>query len=362
MVKWLEDLNSFARRDSIYVLMFSFIVLFNLILASASTPQEKAKTKEVYGSKALLEKRDSINKTDELEMSRKDIENILEKRPGIFRVLNLTSLAFILFVILSILINVFVISVKLEKGVFDIATYRPPPAAWSLGDVARVVILFFFFSYIIVISESFLANLVPLFKWGNFRTMLNSSIMDILTAVFIVYFIKYKYGQRIISLGLTIKNIFRNISYGLIAYIACVPIFLAVTFFVFLVVKVTGYVPQKQYVVEMFLKEENPTLLIYSSVFASILGPIVEEIFFRGFMYNAVKKLTGVFWAVVLVSAVFAALHTNVVGFLPIMVLGLVLTYMYEKTGSLIPSITIHIAHNAAMVFLVFLVKEIKAI
>jgi membrane protease YdiL (CAAX protease family) len=79
-------------------------------------------------------------------------------------------------------------------------------------------------------------------------------------------------------------------------------------------------------------------------------------------MYNAAKKAMGVFWAMMLTSAIFSALHTNLAGFLPIMALGMLLTYMYEKTGSLVSSITIHIIHNLAMVFFVFLAKGIGSL
>jgi membrane protease YdiL (CAAX protease family) len=47
------------------------------------------------------------------------------------------------------------------------------------------------------------------------------------------------------------------------------------------------------------------------------------------------------------------------VGFLPIMALGLLLTYLYEKTGSLVSSMAVHIMHNVAMVILVFLARNI---
>jgi membrane protease YdiL (CAAX protease family) len=40
------------------------------------------------------------------------------------------------------------------------------------------------------------------------------------------------------------------------------------------------------------------------------------------------------------------------------MILGLLLTYLYERTGTLVSSITVHIIHNLSMVFLVFLVKQ----
>jgi membrane protease YdiL (CAAX protease family) len=119
------------------------------------------------------------------------------------------------------------------------------------------------------------------------------------------------------------------------------------------------YVPEKQPVVELFLKEKNAPFLIYTSLFAAIVGPMIEELFFRGFMYNAFKKRIGIFWAMVITAATFATLHSHVVGFLPIMVLGMLLAYMYEKTGTLVSSITVHMVHNLSMVFLVFLVKQL---
>jgi uncharacterized protein len=74
------------------------------------------------------------------------------------------------------------------------------------------------------------------------------------------------------------------------------------------------------------------------------------------------KKTIGVFWAALFTSCVFSVLHAHVVGFLPIMALGLLLIYIYEKTGTLVAPITVHIMHNAGMVFLVFLIKQLQAL
>jgi membrane protease YdiL (CAAX protease family) len=107
------------------------------------------------------------------------------------------------------------------------------------------------------------------------------------------------------------------------------------------------------------MKEKNTMFLFYTSLFTAIVGPFIEELFFRGFMYNALKKFTGIFWATMLTAAVFAALHTNVIGFFPILALGIVLAYLYEKTGSLVSSITVHMIHNLSMVMFIFLVKQL---
>jgi membrane protease YdiL (CAAX protease family) len=96
-------------------------------------------------------------------------------------------------------------------------------------------------------------------------------------------------------------------------------------------------------------------VLIFSTLIVVILGPVVEEVFFRGFTYNAIKRKWGVKSAIALTSIVFAALHGTLFGFAPILLLGFLLAYMYEKTGSLVPSITIHILHNGLMMLFLFL-------
>ena len=128
------------------------------------------------------------------------------------------------------------------------------------------------------------------------------------------------------------------------------------------IINMTKYVPERQPLVELFLKEKDTAFLAYTSLFAAIVGPIIEELFFRGFMYAALKKYIGVFAAMVATAAVFAALHTHIVGFFPIMALGMLLAYLYEKTGTLVSSITVHVIHNLSMVFLVFLVKQVGII
>jgi membrane protease YdiL (CAAX protease family) len=187
----------------------------------------------------------------------------------------------------------------------------------------------------------------------------NSSALDILTVVFILYFTPGRYRERLASLGVMVKNFTRNVFYGIVGYLAVVPVLAIILAVTALLISLFKYVPEKQPVVELFMKEKNTMFLFYTSLFTAIVGPFIEELFFRGFMYNALKKFTGIFWATMLTAAVFAALHTNVIGFFPILALGIVLAYLYEKTGSLVSSITVHMIHNLSMVMFIFLVKQL---
>lgn len=244
------------------------------------------------------------------------------------------------------------------RGSLDIRSLSPPPAGWTLWDAFKVVMLFLFFGYIMVLSEAFLSRVVPALKSENIRMILNTSVLDVVAVILVIYFAVTQYKNRIEALGLSLKNVFKNIFYGLAGYIALVPVLVLILAATAVVINITKYIPAKQPVVELLLKEKDTAFLAYSSLFAAIAGPFVEELFFRGFLYGALKRYISVFWSMLVTAALFAALHTHVVGFLPIMALGVLLAYLYEKTGTLVSSITVHIAHNLSMVFLVFLIKQ----
>jgi len=78
-----------------------------------------------------------------------------------------------------------------------------------------------------------------------------------------------------------------------------------------------------------------------------VLAPAGEETLFRGILYPTIKQAGFPKLALWLTSLTFAAIHLNVVTFLPLLVLSLLLTLVYEKTNNLLAPITAHSAFNA---------------
>lgn len=80
-----------------------------------------------------------------------------------------------------------------------------------------------------------------------------------------------------------------------------------------------------------------------------ILTPLAEEIVFRGAI---LRKLLGIFddrwhWVAIAVSAViFGAVHGNWPQFVHAALLGLLLGWMYYRTGSILPGIMLHWVNN----------------
>ncbi len=78
-----------------------------------------------------------------------------------------------------------------------------------------------------------------------------------------------------------------------------------------------------------------------------VLAPICEEVFFRGFMQRAMEAYGGLS-AYVITGVLFGAMHilNGMNNLLPATLLGLALGYLAYRTGSLWPSVALHMGTN----------------
>lgn len=359
-----NNIIDFVRRERLYLLILLFILTVNAIVLmpsrEARPPREPVMVSETPVVVSAIDAPEPTAK--ELEaLRRAELEKLFRQNSGLAVIFGLTSLFIIAIFILGVAIDAILVSIRLSGKRLDISTYQLQTVRWGVWDVAKVIILFIFFGYIVIMIESVLVRYLPILKDDNVRMILNSSVLDILGVIFILYFCMIEHKEKMIALGISMKNFARNVCYGMAGYIAMIPILVGILAATAIIVNIIKYVPPKQPVVELFLKEKNVTFLAYTSIFAAIFGPMIEELFFRGFMYNAFKKHIGFFWAMMITSATFAALHAHSVGFVPILALGMLLAYMYERTGTLVAPVVIHMTHNLAMVALVFMVKQLGA-
>lgn len=85
--------------------------------------------------------------------------------------------------------------------------------------------------------------------------------------------------------------------------------------------------------------------MLLSFITVGILGPIIEELFFRGFVFGCLRKYGSVF-AAIMSSLAFSMLHLNFVQGLPVFFFGLVFCWAYRRTDSLWIPIALHITNN----------------
>ena len=104
-----------------------------------------------------------------------------------------------------------------------------------------------------------------------------------------------------------------------------------------------GVDTQGEEVMKAFAGLDSPVWLVLTGV---IIAPLVEEIFFRGFLFQGFRQRYGWIAALLLSSGIFAAAHLDPVSFIPTFVLGAVLGYVYHRSNSLWPNIILHFLNN----------------
>lgn len=96
------------------------------------------------------------------------------------------------------------------------------------------------------------------------------------------------------------------------------------------------------------------------ALFGILVAPLVEELFFRGFLYPALARKIGVAASVVLTSAGFALMHEGQLAhaWAPLLVLFLVgtcLTIVRAVTKSVAVAVLLHVGYNTTLFALMFL-------
>ncbi len=110
-----------------------------------------------------------------------------------------------------------------------------------------------------------------------------------------------------------------------------------------LVLILLGVDTQGQSILKTIADLDSPVWLILVGV---ILAPLIEEIFFRGFLFQGFRQRYGWFASILLSSGIFAAAHLDPVSFIPTFVLGTVMAYVYHRSNSLWPGIILHFLNN----------------
>ncbi len=96
---------------------------------------------------------------------------------------------------------------------------------------------------------------------------------------------------------------------------------------------------------------------------AFTLGPVTEEIFFRGFLQNALRSRLAVVPATLLQGAIFALLHIGygLMYMVAVFFIGLILTAVYEWRKSLLTPVFVHTGWNMLFAVGIFVMMIVNA-
>jgi CAAX protease family protein len=103
--------------------------------------------------------------------------------------------------------------------------------------------------------------------------------------------------------------------------------------------------------------DESTLLAVVTGVFVIGVAPIVEETFFRGFVFQALRNSWGVWLAAPASAAIFSGIHLAPDKFVQLAILGTALAFVFHKTRSLWPCILLH-ALNNTLAFIALMVDK----
>ncbi len=94
-----------------------------------------------------------------------------------------------------------------------------------------------------------------------------------------------------------------------------------------------------------FIAERNLPSTIFMFIAMAFIGPVLEELFFRGLFFTPLIP-HGRTFAVVATAIIFGLYHMNIPQILPAMIMGFFFAYISVESRSIIPAMCIHIINN----------------
>ena len=102
----------------------------------------------------------------------------------------------------------------------------------------------------------------------------------------------------------------------------------------------------------ILLGDYNTLQMLLMAFLAACVAPISEEMFFRGYVYGALRMKLPVWASILIGSAIFAGIHLLPLQMVTAFVIALVLAWLYESSKSLVFCIILHVTNNALALIL----------
>lgn len=108
---------------------------------------------------------------------------------------------------------------------------------------------------------------------------------------------------------------------------------------------------------------QNPGAAYLMSFFGISMAPLVEELFFRGFLYPVLARRWGIVIGVVLTALGFALVHASQLAhaWAPLLILfivGMIFTLARVVTGNVAPGFLMHVGYNFTLFGLLYIATD----
>lgn len=312
---------------------------------SAESSEDIAKVnaalKTLYGTSDLSdEQRAKVNKTLVEVGARWPLDVAARKPPDTKRAVTQNEIVIgMVFIAVLLLGTACLIWIVVSPGKNQVPLAGSPATGDNLG--ARFLIFMLMFMFVSSAVASFFTDLA-------LGAVVSTATLAMLLVMIVGLFIKGRaFNAR--QIGLRTDNLGKDILYGVAGFFANLPALV-----VLIVVGMTflRWIPSGGHPIQYELFSSNLPLLILA------VGPLtgfVEELAFRGLLFQGLTLRYGMRPALLLSSFAFAMIHPQGGAlWLVLAWIGGMGAYLTYKRSSLIPAIIMHALHNSAIVTIAY--------
>ena len=220
-----------------------------------------------------------------------------------------------------------------------------PPRPWGLGAVLAGIVTALAFLGLGLLVLAFAIGEDGAVSPLTFNLSLATVVVVILATSWI--FGPAMHGGGLRTLGLRAPRTSRGLSWVLPpAILVAVLMFNAAYVAVVNQLGIDALQPQ-----DLPFDEFGPLALAVSGFLVVLAGPFAEEVFFRGFIQSGLVRRWGLVTGLIVSAAIFSIAHASVAILIPIFVAGLLIGWLYHRTGSLWSCVWVHGAQNGVAFF-----------
>lgn len=180
------------------------------------------------------------------------------------------------------------------------------------------------------------------------RDLIQGASVEILIVALVCFFLRLRKVDLVELFGLREVALRKIPGMAVLLLLACYPL-LGVA--AVLSERLGGGGGEPQEIVQFFLDSSSKGDLWAAGatiVMGALVAPVAEELIFRGYIYAISKRYLGIAAGILVNSTLFAAIHLNQAALLPLFVLAVCFSLVYEATGSILVSMSMHSLFNLA--------------
>lgn len=166
----------------------------------------------------------------------------------------------------------------------------------------------------------------------------------------IYFFIIKKYQLTLADFGFNSISLVKLFAYVALGFIITFASWIAIA--PFIIVFLPGIdLTQSQ---DIFQKDMSIIAQILMIVYAVAIGPLVEEVIFRGVLLPCLANKVNIYFGVFLSTLIWSLLHFQLNVIIFTFIFGIILSYQYIASKSLWPSYLTHVVKNSMAVIAIY--------